>query len=156
MVSSCLRWTFSNCTVRKTCRRNRRRAARGSNRTSSRCSSRTKVSRPLHVLRTVMMSRVQFPRLLLRARGSRGSSACAYPASVKVPPLSRGCCTSSSSRKLRLFDTTSELRAASEITSCTTCSHRALCIRWSSPRWSWKRHTSSNASKSKHASKSYL
>merc|ERR1719399_1325065 len=57
------------------------------------------------------------------------TAACAYPASAKVPPLSRGCCTSSSSRKLRLFDTTSELRAASEITSCTTCSHRALCIR---------------------------
>ena len=46
MVSSCLPWTFSNCTARKACLRNRRRAALGSNRTSSPCSSHTKVSRP--------------------------------------------------------------------------------------------------------------
>ena len=76
-------------------------------------------------------------------------------ASVKVPPLSRGCCTSSSSRKLRLFDTTSELRAANRdnflhdlFASCALYPMVISQMELEAPYI--------NASKSKHASKSYL
>ena len=89
----------------------------GSNRTSSPCSSHTKVSRPPQSPRTTTMLWVQSTLLLLLARGSPGFSACAYLTLVKVLLPSRGCCTSSSLRKLRLFVTRSERREASEITS---------------------------------------